>query len=125
MADFLNQKQVTAYDYLSLTFTNNKHLSYNIDLANELINVNDGSIADLKYQQYVNQGLIIKEDKENKTFKVNSYGSSVFYEYDSDEINYVSAYQTSLTSTVYQINYTLSDHLYSQYILVNKEVTAL
>lgn len=125
VTDFLNQKQVTAYDYLSLTFTNDKHLSYNIDLANELINVNDGSIADLKYQQYVNQGLIIKEDKENKTFKVNSYGSSVFYEYDSDEINYVRAYQTSLTSTVYQINYTLSDHLYSQYILVNKEVTAL
>ena len=77
VTDFLSQKQVTAYDYLSLTFTNNKHLSYNIDLANELINVNDGSIADLKYQQYVNQGLIIKEDKENRTFKVNSYGSSM------------------------------------------------
>ena len=125
VTDFLSQKQVTAYDYLSLTFTNDKHLSYNIDLANELINVNDGSVADLKYQQYVNQGLIIKEDKENRTFKVNSYGSSIFYEYDSDEINYVTAYQASLTSTVYQINYTLSDHLYSQYILVDKEVTAL
>ena len=56
---------------------------------------------------------------------MSTYGSSIFFEYDSDEINYVAAYQTSLTSTVYQINYTLSDHLYSQYILVNKEVTVL
>ena len=123
--DFLNQKQVTAYDYLSLTFTNDKHLSYNIDLANELINVNDGSVADLKYSNYLNEGLIIKEDQDNRTFKVSTYGSSIFYEYDSDKIESITPYQSSITSTVYQINYTLSDHLYSQYILVNKEVKTL
>ena len=118
--DFVNQKFSKAFDSISTTFTNDTHISYNVDFSNDIVYLNDDSVADIKYLNYAKEGFIVKENQENKTFSVKLFNNPTVYEYDSDKIVGINKFTSTDNSTLYQVQYELSNHDYSQYFVLER-----
>ena len=118
--DFVNQKFSKAFDSISTTFTNDTHISYNVDFSNDIVYLNDDSVADIKYLNYAKEGFIVKENQENKTFSVKLFNNPTVYEYDSDKIVGINKFTSTDNSTLYQVQYELSNHDYSLYFVLKR-----